>query len=770
MKKIKVLSCLILGVVMSACSNDNSSINKGTSQNNLPISETDSKLTTSGFSQLVTPDNIFFDKNSNTLEWGIVDHASSYRLKIDSKERETQNNYFDISTMELSNNEVHTAKVKAIGSNDYLSSDYSDEIQFTLNDSSTTTNDDSNLMDNFGQKMSLNAYNAVPNNELTLKNSINLNDNYYLWYFDLGNVYRTPVYSSSATKFQYNIEAEFTFSELHSTEFRDNISNVQKTIDTHSYTGGFEISLAKEDSFQTSFSMGFEISASSTISFEASGDQHWTDNWGSETTHSENIENGYIDQYGQETKMHIAFDEKNGFKKSNWYRIAFYEAVRTYGVLVYDIKNNTYSYAFSEFLLPGQKQLIIEETSDPNGIFDYNLEKKLTFDLDTAVEIALNNIPENKAPVIQNEEFLDNNKIVSFLSPANILKFDFSSLQKEGLKKFSWHETWYNNGILTIHQTIKYNQIYEVQIIGGYMLKDENYDSEGMSKLFKGFSIVFDKNWDRSIVLTLKNIGIEAANDMPVISLEEGNKQNICINFDGNVELKANTTSKPAIQANDLTLKGSLADIKGKDSNSVNSNGGTAINCNQFIMEDAEVSITGGNGFTSNEFNKNGTSGGSAIICSNLIIRNSTLNCAGGSGGSGHIGRAATAQHVHDEINGTNGGNGANAITCTTATLHSSSISLSGGNGGNGGNGANGYTATGASCNGTSGGAAGSGGHGIKLKSEPEIIDSYLYYTNGVHGTGGEAGKKGSSWGPFDRGLDGSPGKDGKDGMKVYIG
>ncbi len=764
MKKITLLLGLFLCVGASACAYENSSSNKETSQNSSFISETNNNSTTSNVIQLLPPENVFFDKISNTLEWSIVDHASGYRLLIDSKERETQKNYFDISSMGLSNNEVHTAKVKVIGSESYLSSAYSDEIQFTINDnSSNLTNDDSQFIDNFGQKMSLNAYNAVSKNELTLRNSINLSDNYYLWYFDLGDVYRTPVYTSSATKFQYNIEAEFKFSELHTKEFRDNISNVQKTIDTHSYTGGFEISLAREESVQGEF----YITANSTISFEANTDLHWTNNWGSETTHSENIENGYIDQYAQETKMHISFDEKNGFKKSNWYRIAFYEAVRTYGVLIYDIKNNSYSYAFSEFLLPGQKQLLIEETSDSNGIFDYNLEKKLTFDLDTAVEIALKNIPENKTPIIQNEEFLDDNKIVSFLTPANILKFDFSSIQKEGLKNFVWDEKWYKNGILNISQTIKFKQIYEVQIIGGYMQKDENYDD--MCSLFEGFSIVFDKNWDRSIVLTLKNIGIVAANNMPVISLEEGNNQNICINFAGNVELKASTTSKAVIQANDLTLKGSLAVIKGKDSNSVNTNGGNAITCNQFSMVGADVVITGGNGFDSNALYVNGTDGGSGIICTSFYMNNSILNCSGGNGGNGHVGRAATAQHIDDRINGTNGGNGANAITCSTATLHSSSLYLTGGNGGNGGNGANGTTATGSSCNGTNGGNGGNGGHGLKVDLEPENIDSKLEYRDGIRGIRGAAGKKGAAWGPFDYGIDGYCGKDGIDGVCVYI-
>ena len=238
------------------------------------------------------------------------------------------------------------------------------------------------------------AFRAEPKEQLELSNSINLNGKYYIWMFDLGMVYGTPVLASEAHLFRYNYEVEFSFEKVTSTSLQNSLSTAHQTVDTHSYTGGFAVNSAKEFSFEESasgsVSGGIEgvasaqatmgISAKQSFSFGESEDYHWTDSWSDTVSNSQSATESYMEQFSERTTTRIQFSEEQGYKKGYFYRVAYYDAVRTYGVLIYDVVNGSYSYAFSEFIIPNQRIFVIEESE--TGTFGYQIEKQLQFDLD----------------------------------------------------------------------------------------------------------------------------------------------------------------------------------------------------------------------------------------------------------------------------------------------------------------------------------------------------------------------------------------------------
>ncbi len=82
---------------------------------------------------------------------------------------------------------------------------------------------------------------AQQDNGLTFANAINIDNQYYFYYFYLGTVSKVPLYTSVALQYQYNSEVTFNFNELTSESLTNSISKSTATVDTHSYTGGFKI-------------------------------------------------------------------------------------------------------------------------------------------------------------------------------------------------------------------------------------------------------------------------------------------------------------------------------------------------------------------------------------------------------------------------------------------------------------------------------------------------------------------------------------------------
>lgn len=226
------------------------------------------------------------------------------------------------------------------------------------------------------------AYQGTQQNKgLTFANAINIDNQYYFYYFYLGTVSKVPLYTSVALQYQYNSEVTFNFNELTSESLTNSISRSTATVDTHSYTGGFKIGFMQEFSAEAG-AVFAKAKASFTSTQET--DHHWTNNWGSTLTESETATSSYLTQYSKGYSEKISFSEEAGFTKGNYYRMSFYDTLSAYGVLAYEVATNTYSAANDFFLKDNSTMRIWEESS--NGVFEYGQEKEIEFDVNKAIE------------------------------------------------------------------------------------------------------------------------------------------------------------------------------------------------------------------------------------------------------------------------------------------------------------------------------------------------------------------------------------------------
>lgn len=258
-----------------------------------------------------------------------------------------------------------------------------------------------------GQTAKLKAYagNQVQTNDgsgFKFENSLNVNDEYYVYYFYLGVITRVPVYTSVAPQYIYDTEVKMTFQELKEESFSETVSKSMESIDTHSYTGGFEVGF--EEGIEAEGSALF-VDVKASLKATQSTDHHWTNNWGSTLTDSNSTENSYLTQYSMGWEESVNFSESAGFTKGNYYRLSFYETVKAYGVLIYNVKENTYSSTSDYFLKKNTTVRVWEESTDGN--FDYEQHKDLYFDVNEAIKYAEQNKPtieENPSAIVSNSQ------------------------------------------------------------------------------------------------------------------------------------------------------------------------------------------------------------------------------------------------------------------------------------------------------------------------------------------------------------------------------
>lgn len=218
------------------------------------------------------------------------------------------------------------------------------------------------------------------NDELSFANAINIDNEYYFYYFYLGTISSVPINTSVALQYKFDTEVVFSFNQLTSETLTNSISKSTEVIDTYSYTGGFSIGYQQEASAE----VGVEFAkVKATFTSEQETDHHWTNNWGSTATDSVATTKSYLTQYSNGYSEKVAFSEQAGFTKNSYYRMAFYDTVCAYGVLVYDVKNNMYS-AVNDFLLKPNATVRVWEES-PNGDFTYRDHKDLVFDVNKAI-------------------------------------------------------------------------------------------------------------------------------------------------------------------------------------------------------------------------------------------------------------------------------------------------------------------------------------------------------------------------------------------------
>lgn len=228
------------------------------------------------------------------------------------------------------------------------------------------------------------AYQGVQQeNDLTFANSINVDNEYCIYYFYLGTISNVPLYTSVSLQYQYDTEVTFSFDKLTSSSLSNSISKSTETIDTGSKTGGFNIGFKQEFSAEAGKLL---TKAKATFTATEEMDFHWTKNWGTTTTDSEAVTSSYLTQYSNGYTEKVFFSENAGFKKGHYYRMSFYNVVSAYGVLAYDVKNESYSTTTDFFLESNATTRVWEESVDP--VFTYEQRKDLFFDVNQAIAYA----------------------------------------------------------------------------------------------------------------------------------------------------------------------------------------------------------------------------------------------------------------------------------------------------------------------------------------------------------------------------------------------
>ena len=232
------------------------------------------------------------------------------------------------------------------------------------------------------------AYLAEPTGNLSVAN-VCYSDSFYAFYFNLGTVRKTPVYTSTAMQFngeQYSVSLSFDSCTEESLE--ESISKSTETVDTHSYTGGFEIGF--EESVQAK--VDFIVAGSKiNLASKQSTDHHWTNDWGTTVTNSQSNTKSYTTAYSEGYSYEVNFSENNGFEKGRFYRFSFYETTTIYGVLYFDIETEKFTVAYETFLNSKEKQVVLEKSNE-QGVFQYNINHSIDFDVDEARELALDEL------------------------------------------------------------------------------------------------------------------------------------------------------------------------------------------------------------------------------------------------------------------------------------------------------------------------------------------------------------------------------------------
>lgn len=227
----------------------------------------------------------------------------------------------------------------------------------------------------------LSAYSVEPTdteNELTAEYVENVDNKYYFYYFYLGLIKQVPSYSSIALQYTYDTDVTITFNALTEDSLSNTVSKSEEVIDTYSSTKGLQANIAAE------FAV---VKAKLKTSYQR------TKNWGKTISESNETTSAYVNSYSKGYEEKVSFSEDAGFVKGNYYRMSFYENVKAYGVLIYDVEDNKYVTASQTFLKSNSTVRLWEQS--PDGIFEYEKADKLDFDVESAIKYAQNNPPSS---------------------------------------------------------------------------------------------------------------------------------------------------------------------------------------------------------------------------------------------------------------------------------------------------------------------------------------------------------------------------------------
>lgn len=336
--------------------------------------------------KLDTPDHLRL--NGSILSWNPVDYASKYNVKISSEIIESSVTTFDLST--YTGEEFYNITVQAVGDGiNFSNSDWSSNLTYQPNNSITTeeitteNNEITPVVQTKSKYVKTNLYVADQVEDgMKFDCAVSYEENINFYSFYLGTISSTPLFVSTAK--QYSVEGTtFTaeFSTVTSTTVTNSVSQAVETIDTHSYTGGFEIGGSTEGEANVIF-------AKAKVTISAKTDHHWTNNWGSTKTISEVYTESYIETITEAYSIQYAFNDEGGFQKGRSYREALVQTIDVYVIVAHDTNNDTYSFEYQTYVEEDNDLVFITQESDEYGRFENETPNTvLDFDLNQAISI-----------------------------------------------------------------------------------------------------------------------------------------------------------------------------------------------------------------------------------------------------------------------------------------------------------------------------------------------------------------------------------------------
>ena len=288
---------------------------------------------TNPVSNISVPTGLSYASASKTLEWNIVSGATSYVVSVDNRERASSTNYFDVTSLGLSNGE-HTAKVKAVNANLSKESAYSDSITFSY--TAATSNSTGKTLDSISLSEPKTVVRGRNTRDVTLDDMVSYkDDHYYYFVFDLGNCYNIPVdtpydyciYSGAGevTKTMTATSAKANTIEESSTKAQDKTTGYSKT-----HTFDVEVTVGRQPPQKTG---GWKFDFSIEYGFTKTDSGSTTNSW-SETFRE-------ASQFSESESRTTSITFRTGDPAGYYY---YYLAVdtRVYGAIVRSIESGDF--------------------------------------------------------------------------------------------------------------------------------------------------------------------------------------------------------------------------------------------------------------------------------------------------------------------------------------------------------------------------------------------------------------------------------------------
>lgn len=322
--------------------------------------------------------------SNNFLSWTPVENAVSYEIDIIDSVMTSIPTSLNISALFNSDRANCYARVRAIPALDSIHSSSPWSELYIFNYDYETGNANSSTMEDPSIKVEFKQSDRyIPQQvegDLQFDYSITYEDDYDYYYFYIGNLLSTPIFTSNAKRYDY--DGEYTVKVGKATEemISNTTSKAIETIDTHSYTGGFNVSLEFESGLALPFA---KIQGAYTVST----DHKWTNNSGQNITRTEENVKSYSTVLSEEYEIKYVFSESSGFTKGRSYRETLFETVDVFAVIAYDRGLQVYTYELIPFIRGNNNRTFVTEESDEFGSFNRpSVDDRLEFNINSAID------------------------------------------------------------------------------------------------------------------------------------------------------------------------------------------------------------------------------------------------------------------------------------------------------------------------------------------------------------------------------------------------